>query len=324
MAATGFLRYIKAKCFLYVHVFSTSLMWMTLLTLTPGRVSGLDCVRLPPIPSRSAFSLSGGFRAILTCPRDHQDIALNTPGQGILFCDPHSPFNFDLKRIHRPVCNPRIVPKEIQVSVRLNFLVPACQGGTADTIKAAIRRVLDQKFLSMEAPCGAGQTECRPNLSVACANNTAVSTSKFRFHLEAIYSLRTRYLPTRGNAFYRQVVEKLRQRAGFTYQEWPDSLDLPEGSPWAVNNTKLIQRAIISWTGTCEEHANTRGTNLELDGVLTCRGCPRKYVLRPGGCEPCEFNAYTRDPFQSHCEVCPPERYWKNRDDMIDLCYTRP
>ena len=282
----------------------------------------LDCVKFPPIPSHGTFSVSGGFQATLICADPEEDVALNAPGEnGILFCDPHSTFNYDLQQVKRPICNPMVVPSKIKLPVLLGYLVKTCDGELWETFKAELRRLINKRFVQVPKPCGARQTPCIADLSFICRENWAVPSDKLKFHAEAHFSLTTAYLPQKGLHFYSRIVQETRERAAFTVGS---KLTAEKEAMWLVNDTKLIDYNIRSWIGTCEEHKNTVGTNLERVGTLTCRGCSRKYVLNVDQCEPCRYNAYTRVPFQTYCEKCPPEIFWKNKQEMIDMCFTRP
>ncbi|GFR77901.1 hypothetical protein ElyMa_003980600 [Elysia marginata] len=288
---------------------------LTMLSVTcPVNSSALDCLDMPPIPFHATFSVWGKFRAVLRCPDKHEDIALNTPGEnGVLYCDPHSPFNYDLRKVSRPTCNPKLVPAQIHIPVILSYLVPTCQGPIWETIKADIRHLLDQRLVQVPLPCGAGQAPCLADVYFICRGNWAVPHTKLNSHVEVQFSLTTKFFPEKGSEFYAAVIQKTRERAA-----------LEQPTSWQVENTRLLYHVVRSWTGTCNKYQNTLGTDLELSGVLTCRGCPRKYILRKNKCEPCRYNTYTHAPFQTVCNLCPPEQLWTNREDMINLCYVRP
>ncbi|GFN94893.1 hypothetical protein PoB_002139900 [Plakobranchus ocellatus] len=281
------------------------------------------CIDLPPIPFRGSFSVTGYFVGNLRCPQADMDIAFNSPGDhGVLLCDPHSPFNYDITTAKRPHCHRKVVPRNITMPVVLSYLVTTCKSPSLDRFKNLTKRLLEVNFLNVSEPCGVGQKQCFAYVSYRCGRNYAFPKSSSSHLFEARFFLETKYKPNVGDVFYSRVIEGTRKRVG--HSEDGQFTNLTEQMWWLAPLATLAKLSVSSWKASCEFLPRSVGTDLELDGVIRCRGCSKKYVLVDGECLPCLFDFYTMGPFENTCHPCPPQWQWRDREIMLDLCYTRP
>ncbi|GFS26123.1 hypothetical protein ElyMa_007044400 [Elysia marginata] len=291
------------------------------LRVRPSRSLIRHCVNLPQIPLAGMFTMKGSFRATLKCSDPKQDISLNAPGyRGVLMCDPHSDFHFDFRNLWKPDCHPRKMPAKIRTKARFVYMISQCSGKVRTDAESSITDRFQQYVESVNDPCGAGQTVCLVNVQFSCGTSGDGVTSGLAYQLEAHFSLTTNYVISNNLQFYTNVTQDIRRRLGC---DWRGYLEQAQHAMWHIDNTHLVFVSVSSWKGTCEEYANSLGTDLEVDGVLTCRGCSEKYFMSNDKCKPCKYDEYSR-PFSSKCAPCPSEILWTDRLRMEDLCYIRP
>ncbi|KAK3754130.1 hypothetical protein RRG08_024203 [Elysia crispata] len=280
-----------------------------------------DCMHLPRIPLHALYTVRGSFKAVLKCADSKRDISLNGPGtQGVLVCSPHSDINYDFDNMWMPQCNLRKTPAKIKITGRFVYMLHACDAKTMAAIEFTIRNLTKTYFMDVHEPCGTKKKLCNGSVQFFCGISGMKHLANYRYQFEAQFQLTTDYNPSQGLNVYRNVAQDIRRRAGCdTYGQ----LERVHRAMWEVGHSHLAYVYVSSWRGTCEEHANSLGTDLEVDGVLTCRGCSEKYFLNNEQCLPCPYNHYS-ESFAASCKRCPDESLWIDRLKLEDLCYIRP
>ncbi|RUS84161.1 hypothetical protein EGW08_008089 [Elysia chlorotica] len=280
------------------------------------------CINFPHfIPLNAVFSVRGSFQARLKCLDPNQDISLDTVElKGILICRPFSDINYDFYKILPPECKAHKIPAEIRITNRFIYNVRDCRSETIQSISALMTDRTQTYITNIDKPCGEGQRTCQSNFDYLCGISEEEHKKGYPYQLEVHNRVLTEYQPKQGLEFYRQLAQDIRNRVGCdeSGQLLPDNRH-----KWENGLSHLVNVYVSSWVGTCSEHLYTRGTDLEVDGVLTCRGCPGKHYLYYKQCRLCEYGEYSKPP-ANKCMRCPHESLWTDTEKMEDLCFVRP